>query len=257
MLFNRVLHVSLLVATWELSSSFHSRASPLQEQRNQQRIRIQRLQHEKYRRQSTFIPSTATWRTHTSARGAAICALHVVATTTASAEHPEQRQSSDEFAQTGKTVADDGKRTLQEKTRQTCTAADTNKSGANNLGASRLTRSQALASTLLLVFATGPWGPTAALAEDTVVGGSSSDAARALGESPVEGAEGEVEGAGSVKYVVGSDEVGVLFGDGPIGIKLGDNPLKASGVCRVYITEVGAAIGLSSNCFCCEVSFHW
>ena len=41
------------------------------------------------------------------------------------------------------------------------------------------------------------------------------------------------------KYAVGSDEVGVLFGDGPIGIKLGDNPLKASGVCRVYVTEVG------------------
>ncbi|CAM9661059.1 unnamed protein product, partial [Hapterophycus canaliculatus] len=32
--------------------------------------------------------------------------------------------------------------------------------------------------------------------------------------------------------------VGVLFGDGPIGIKLGENPLKASGVCRVYVTEV-------------------
>ncbi|CAM9441845.1 unnamed protein product, partial [Ectocarpus sp. 13 AM-2016] len=33
-------------------------------------------------------------------------------------------------------------------------------------------------------------------------------------------------------------QVGVLFGDGPIGIKLGDNPLRASGVCRVYVTEV-------------------
>lgn len=39
-------------------------------------------------------------------------------------------------------------------------------------------------------------------------------------------------------YTVGSDEFGVLFGDGPIGIKLGSNPLKASGVCRVYVTEV-------------------
>lgn len=33
-------------------------------------------------------------------------------------------------------------------------------------------------------------------------------------------------------------QVGVLFGDGPIGVKLGANPLKASGVCRVYVTEV-------------------
>ncbi|CAN0340002.1 unnamed protein product [Pylaiella littoralis] len=48
---------------------------------------------------------------------------------------------------------------------------------------------------------------------------------------------GSGEGA-AAKYMVGSDEVGVLFGDGPIGIKLGDNPLKASGVCRVYVTEV-------------------
>lgn len=38
-------------------------------------------------------------------------------------------------------------------------------------------------------------------------------------------------------------QVGVLFGDGPIGIKLGDNPLKASGVCRVYVTEVKAGKG--------------
>lgn len=30
----------------------------------------------------------------------------------------------------------------------------------------------------------------------------------------------------------------MLFGDGPIGIKLGENPLKASGVCKVYVTEV-------------------
>lgn len=42
----------------------------------------------------------------------------------------------------------------------------------------------------------------------------------------------------SVFSLVG--QVGVLFGDGPIGIKLGDNPLKASGVCRVYVTEVKA-----------------
>lgn len=40
------------------------------------------------------------------------------------------------------------------------------------------------------------------------------------------------------KYVVGPDEFGMLFGDGPIGIKLGDNPLKASGVCRAFVTEV-------------------
>lgn len=33
-------------------------------------------------------------------------------------------------------------------------------------------------------------------------------------------------------------QVGVLFRDGPIGVKLGANPLKASGVCRVYVTEV-------------------
>lgn len=36
----------------------------------------------------------------------------------------------------------------------------------------------------------------------------------------------------------GRRQVGVLFGDGPIGIKLGENPLKATGVCRVYVTEV-------------------
>lgn len=39
-------------------------------------------------------------------------------------------------------------------------------------------------------------------------------------------------------YTVGPDEFGILFGDGPIGLKLGDNPLKASGVCRVFVTEV-------------------
>lgn len=39
-------------------------------------------------------------------------------------------------------------------------------------------------------------------------------------------------------YVSEPRQVGVLFGDGPIGIKLGENPLKASGVCRVYVTEV-------------------
>lgn len=36
----------------------------------------------------------------------------------------------------------------------------------------------------------------------------------------------------------------MLFGDGPIGIKLGENPLKASGVCRVYVTEVGVGAEL-------------
>lgn len=42
----------------------------------------------------------------------------------------------------------------------------------------------------------------------------------------------------AAKYVVGPDEFGVLLGDGSIGIKLGDNPLKASGVCRTFVTEV-------------------
>lgn len=41
-------------------------------------------------------------------------------------------------------------------------------------------------------------------------------------------------------YTVGADEFGILFGDGPVGLKLGANPLKASGVCRVYVSEVMA-----------------
>lgn len=43
-------------------------------------------------------------------------------------------------------------------------------------------------------------------------------------------------------YTMGPDEFGVLFGDGPVGLKLGDNPLKASGVCRVFVTEVIRAL---------------
>lgn len=35
----------------------------------------------------------------------------------------------------------------------------------------------------------------------------------------------------------------MLFGDGPIGVKLGENPLKATGVCRVYVTEVKESSG--------------
>lgn len=241
MLVNIILYVSLLVATWEASSAFRPCASPLQKQRSQPRIRIQRLQQQKSS-QSKQRPPTATCRTHISAcRGGAISPL--VATTTVNGEFPQQHQSSDEFARAETAAVGDRKRALQ-GTRQTCT--ETKKSGANLLTGASLTRSQALASTVLLAFATGPWGPTA-LAEDTT-GGSPSDTARPPGEPAVRGAEGEVQVAGSAavvqppKYVVGSDEVGVLFGDGPIGVKLGDNPLKASGVCRVYITEVGTAV---------------
>lgn len=48
-------------------------------------------------------------------------------------------------------------------------------------------------------------------------------------------------------YAMGSDEFGVLFGAGPIGIKLGDNPLKASGVCRVFVTEVGTRLWVGQS----------
>lgn len=241
MLVNIILYVSLLVATWETSSAFRPCASLVQEQRSQPRIRIQRLQQQKSS-QSKHTPPTATCHTHISPRrGGAISPL--VATTTVNGEFPQQHQSSDEYARARTTVVGDRKRALQ-GTGQSCT--ETKKSGANLLTGASLTRSQALASTVLLAFATGPWGTTA-LAEDTT-GGSLSDSARAPGEPAVGGAEREVEVAGSAavvqppKYVVGSDEVGVLFGDGPIGVKLGDNPLKASGVCRVYITEVGTAM---------------
>lgn len=59
-----------------------------------------------------------------------------------------------------------------------------------------------------------------------------------MATAAVELGTGDTSSPEEVKYAVGSDEVGVLFGDGPIGIKLGDNPLKASGICRVYVTEV-------------------
>eukprot|EP00903_Cladosiphon_okamuranus_P011395 g10738.t1 len=61
--------------------------------------------------------------------------------------------------------------------------------------------------------------------------GASAESTVALGTQDSVGEEAEA-------YTVGPDEVGVLFGDGPIGVKLGENPLKASGVCRVYVTEV-------------------
>ena len=60
----------------------------------------------------------------------------------------------------------------------------------------------------------------------------------AAATAAAENGTGDASSPEEANYTVGSDEVGVQFGDGPIGIKLGDNPLKASGVCRVYVTEV-------------------
>ncbi|CAM9333167.1 unnamed protein product [Ectocarpus sp. 6 AP-2014] len=99
-----------------------------------------------------------------------------------------------------------------------------------------LTRNQLLSSmaTAAAGFLLAPWQASAAGVETKLVSeAASTGPAAAQGE-----VGGGVEEVAAAKYVVQSDEVGVLFGDGPIGIKLGDNPLKASGVCRVYVTEV-------------------
>eukprot|EP00752_Nemacystus_decipiens_P005902 g5335.t1 len=102
-------------------------------------------------------------------------------------------------------------------------------------GGISLSRSEVMSAALALGagIALGPRRALAA-AESTAEAsmGANAESTVSLGN---QGSVGEVEGA---KYTVGADEVGVLFGDGPIGIKLGENPLKASGVCRVYVTEV-------------------
>lgn len=107
-----------------------------------------------------------------------------------------------------------------------------------------LTRSQALkwiASSVTMTAAGLLFEPRlVTAAEEGEVGRSggeeSADVFRQGGAAPV------VPAMGSENYAVGPDEIGVLFGDGPIGIKIGENPLKASGVCRVYITEVGSRV---------------
>ncbi|CAM9571065.1 unnamed protein product [Scytosiphon promiscuus] len=112
------------------------------------------------------------------------------------------------------------------------------KRGATASSPSSLTRSAAISSAaatagVFLSLITSPRQASAAVAE---AGGVTVESvAPRTADFDVGGVEaGDIK----AKYMVGSDEVGVLFGDGPIGIKLGDNPLKASGVCRVYVTEV-------------------
>lgn len=73
---------------------------------------------------------------------------------------------------------------------------------------------------------------SAAVADDSAVAVVEQDSAATAVGLPA------AEEEAAPEYVVGRDEVGVLFGDGPIGIKLGENPLKASGICRVFVTEV-------------------
>ncbi|CAN0231302.1 unnamed protein product [Ectocarpus sp. 12 AP-2014] len=109
------------------------------------------------------------------------------------------------------------------------------KSGATALS---LTRYQLLSSmaTATAGFLLAPWQASAAAVDmETTLVSEAASTGPAAAQREVGGGMEEVAAA---KYVVQSDEVGVLFGDGPIGIKLGDNPLKASGVCRVYVTEV-------------------
>ncbi|CAB1115146.1 unnamed protein product [Ectocarpus sp. CCAP 1310/34] len=100
-----------------------------------------------------------------------------------------------------------------------------------------LTRNQLLSSIAAAAagFLLAPWQASAAADMDTTLAMEAVNSGPAAAQGEVGGGIEEVAAA---KYVVQSDEVGVLFGDGPIGIKLGDNPLKASGVCRVYVTEV-------------------
>ncbi|CAM9336175.1 unnamed protein product [Laminaria digitata] len=116
--------------------------------------------------------------------------------------------------------------------------------------AAGLTRSEAVVASI--AFITTSTGTAAAAAAAGLLfqphRAAAAETAAAAAVAPSEGAAAAAAvevGTGDtssppeeVKYTVGSDEVGVLFGDGPIGIKLGDNPLKASGICRVYVTEV-------------------
>lgn len=108
------------------------------------------------------------------------------------------------------------------------------KRGAITSQAGLLTRAEALTAATAAVAGLLFQPHQAEAAAETV-------AAEGVAPIEVEGVVVEDDAAsskGEAKYTVGSDEVGVLFGDGPIGIKLGDNPLKASGICRVYVTEV-------------------
>lgn len=230
MVFYRLVGFLLIVTPWKPVMAFRTRVVLTQKQRS---TRSYHLQHNHDKRIATTCTTTVITASTTTS-----------ATTVTTAENHSPKGV--RMAAAGGLGA--SHTTLAACSERTTSCLEQIKCGANF---EALTRSRAIASLLSASMAAaglalGPRHAAAQIAEREPSVGS---VAEVLGEEEL----GSVE---ETKYVVGVDEVGVLFGDGPIGLKLGDNPLKASGVCRVYVTEVRRLVHVTTIAMIVEVLTH-